>query len=55
MFCSQCGKQIPDGSRFCNFCGAHQPVNDPNPDPAPRPAGQGGYQDYSKDPDYTEE
>ena len=47
MFCSQCGKQIPDGSRFCNFCGAHQPVNDPNPDPAPRPAGQGGYQDYS--------
>lgn len=24
MFCSQCGKQIGEGSRFCNFCGASQ-------------------------------
>ena len=22
MFCNQCGKQNPDGARFCNFCGA---------------------------------
>jgi len=22
MFCGQCGKQVPDGARFCNFCGA---------------------------------
>lgn len=22
MYCSQCGKQIPDNSRFCSFCGA---------------------------------
>lgn len=22
MFCSQCGKQIPDNSKFCAFCGA---------------------------------
>ena len=24
MFCNQCGKQIPDGSRFCNHCGVSQ-------------------------------
>ena len=23
MYCNQCGKQISDGSRFCNFCGAN--------------------------------
>jgi len=22
MFCAQCGKQVPDGAKFCNFCGA---------------------------------
>lgn len=22
MYCSQCGKQIPDNSKFCSFCGA---------------------------------
>ncbi len=22
MFCNQCGQGLPDGSRFCNFCGA---------------------------------
>jgi hypothetical protein len=22
MFCPQCGKQVPDGAQFCNFCGA---------------------------------
>ena len=22
MYCSKCGKQIADGSRFCSFCGA---------------------------------
>ena len=21
MFCNHCGKEIPDGSGFCNFCG----------------------------------
>lgn len=24
MFCNQCGKVIPDGSKFCNYCGASQ-------------------------------
>lgn len=22
MYCNKCGKQIPDGSAFCSFCGA---------------------------------
>jgi Yip1 domain/zinc-ribbon domain len=22
MFCAQCGKQVPDGAKFCSFCGA---------------------------------
>ncbi len=24
MFCSKCGKEIPDNTVFCNFCGANQ-------------------------------
>lgn len=24
MFCNQCGKQIAQNSKFCNFCGANQ-------------------------------
>lgn len=24
MFCSNCGKQLPDTAKFCNFCGAQQ-------------------------------
>ena len=27
MFCSKCGKQIPDGTAFCSFRGARQDVN----------------------------
>ncbi len=23
MFCNECGQTLPDGSRFCNSCGAH--------------------------------
>lgn len=44
MFCSECGRQIPDGSRYCNFCGAEIAVNDMNPDTEPVPE---QYQDYS--------
>lgn len=32
MFCINCGKQIPDGAKFCANCGANQ-----NPDPAVAP------------------
>jgi len=28
MYCSNCGKQIKDGSKFCNFCGATQDVEE---------------------------
>jgi len=35
MFCGQCGKQVPDGARFCNFCGATIAAPD---QPAPGPA-----------------
>lgn len=26
MFCSNCGKQIPDNTKFCNYCGAQQQI-----------------------------
>lgn len=29
MYCFRCGKQIPDGSRTCNNCGATQPPQQP--------------------------
>src|SRR5271166_1589396 len=32
MFCGQCGKQVPDGAKFCNFCGAAAIA--PRPEPA---------------------
>jgi hypothetical protein len=50
MFCPQCGKQVPDGARFCNFCGAtiaSSPQADPTAaaaiesQPAPAPVGPG--------------
>ena len=29
MYCGQCGKEIPEGNAFCEFCGA--PVETPEP------------------------
>lgn len=45
MFCSECGKQIPDNTKFCNHCGAQQPAlggteSQPTPQPQPQPAPQ---------------
>lgn len=34
MFCKNCGKQIPDNTKFCNYCGAQQ-VTDNNMNSAP--------------------
>lgn len=43
MFCSNCGKQIPDGAKFCANCGANQqtqstptPAKEPEASPAPK-------------------
>lgn len=36
MFCSRCGKEIADGSVFCNYCGAKQSA------PAPAPENKNG-------------
>jgi len=36
MFCINCGKQIPDGTKFCGFCGASQKAASDSPvQPAP--------------------
>ena len=43
IYCSNCGKAVPDESKFCTFCGAVIPVIDPQkptvatPSPEPRP------------------
>lgn len=44
MFCSQCGKPVPDGAHFCPFCGCsiemvHTPSS-PTPPPIPNTAPQ---------------
>ena len=43
MFCPECGKQVPDGSRFCGSCGT-KIMFDPKPagTPAPEVPGSGG-------------
>src|SRR5438045_3081587 len=44
IYCSSCGKAVPDGSNFCTFCGAAIAVIDPQkptmvtPSPEPRQA-----------------
>lgn len=35
MYCNQCGNQLPDGSRFCSFCGANLTAVQSVPQPAP--------------------
>ena len=34
MFCSKCGKALPDDAIFCNGCGTRVAVNVPDPSPA---------------------
>ncbi len=29
MFCKQCGKEIPENSNFCIYCGASQAAAEP--------------------------
>lgn len=35
MFCPNCGKELPDGAKFCSGCG--RPVDRPQEQPAPFP------------------
>ena len=35
MFCSNCGKQIPDNTKFCNYCGTQQQILE-NTESAPK-------------------
>lgn len=37
MFCTNCGKQLPDGARFCHECGMPQVVQQPAQQPAQQP------------------
>ncbi len=47
MFCQNCGKQIPDETKFCHYCGAKQPQQDYAPSNQqpypPRPSVQPAY------------
>lgn len=29
MYCKHCGKEIEDGSKFCNYCGGEQESQEP--------------------------
>ncbi len=44
MFCLQCGKEIPDNSTVCQFCGAIQPQTQQVPVQTPEQAPQQAYQ-----------
>ena len=37
MHCSHCKRKLPQGSKFCNYCGAEQPAAVPAP-PTPQPS-----------------
>lgn len=54
MFCKNCGKQLADGTVFCDSCGAAQaaPVNQPPVQETP-PVQQPPYQQYQQQNPYT--
>lgn len=37
MFCSNCGRQLPDGTKFCNNCGAQLAEDKAEPKPEATP------------------
>lgn len=54
MFCQNCGKQLPDGSRFCEFCGA-QIVASPAQQPPQQPVQQQYQQPYIQPTAYPQQ
>ena len=40
MFCMNCGKQMPDGAKFCFECGAAMATQQPTQQPVQQPAGK---------------
>lgn len=44
MFCISCGKEIPENSTFCKYCGATQQAAEPTPEPTPEPQQQYHYE-----------
>lgn len=49
MFCSKCGKEIADGSKFCKYCGNDcVKVSEKQPIYCPKCAGQGFYRSTAK-------
>ncbi|MBQ8912625.1 MAG: zinc ribbon domain-containing protein [Lachnospiraceae bacterium] len=46
MFCTQCGSNIPDGSKFCHVCGAEQIRPNANNKPVPQEQQVGITQPY---------
>lgn len=55
-FCTKCGSEIPDGSKFCPNCGAPADTQQApsasgaSPAPAAQPAGQGTYMQETGNP-----
>ncbi len=39
MFCPKCGKQLPEGTKFCTQCGQSLQTSSPAPEPAAAQAG----------------
>ena len=42
MFCKQCGKEIPENSNFCIYCGASQAAAEPAGETVIEPVPQAG-------------
>ena len=54
MFCPNCGKQLPDGSRFCDSCGAQLEAAPPVQQPTQQPIQQQYQQPYIQQATYPE-
>ncbi len=50
MYCHICGKRIPDGSKFCRYCGTRQQLMPGGPAEPPRP--QPGVGPSAESPEY---